>query len=212
MYTTSNNKNNCSSSIISHFFPVKNTSSTTTRKMNALTVLLFLAATIQLSLGQEGELPTLGSSSQWIDPPVSHWLTRFCFVPSFIQSDSQSSGDANIEASSKQRTVYQKQLSPHRMMHFGKRPLVMLPPTITVPIRAGYNDQAPYRVPPQFRREDPYMYSFDTLQGQQWQDLPIGTKRLLPPNAWIWTWSSLWVHQLTVLGQSIICIKKFSDN
>lgn len=64
------------------------------------------------------------------------------------------------------RTIYnQRHLSPHRMMHFGKRPAELAPPTIMAP--RVYDLVQP-------QQNFPYLFSIELERGQTLQSVPEG--------------------------------------
>lgn len=76
------------------------------------------------------------------------------------------SGDkTNSEGGGQSRTIYQRHISPHRMMHFGKRPQVQQPPAIPVSPQA-YEVYQPGKYP--------YLLHIELEQGQTLQALPEG--------------------------------------
>lgn len=85
------------------------------------------------------------------------------------QSDGSSSGGGGGGQS---RTIYsQRHLSPHRMMHFGKRPMSELPPTINA--RQGYFEVMPAAARPALVQQPPFLFAIE-FDGQTLKAFPEG--------------------------------------
>lgn len=85
------------------------------------------------------------------------------------------------EGGSQPRAIYsQRHLSPHRMMHFGKRPIVVDPPMIATPI----GPSPAYMTPRGFDLYEsqssryPYLFSIELERGQTLRALPEGKLKL----------------------------------
>lgn len=90
--------------------------------------------------------------------------------------DLRASNDkSNVEGGGQSRTIYsQRHLSPHRMMHFGKRPEIIPPPRIST-TSGVYDLYQPRQQQVRLQADKyPYLFSIELERGQTLRAVPEG--------------------------------------